>query len=138
VVTARHRSWLVAVDATGALSRADFSRFRDRSGDRFTAEEGVYARENVRAQGAGKERMAQQVGGRDPAKLPPDDHRDRRSGEGRLSRRACQRWLPAGRIITAARLKFVQWLDVVYVQPPSRIHPRGRRRVTRPPHLIVR
>ena len=51
----------MAVDATGALSRPDFSRFRDRSGDRFTAEDGVCTRENVRAQGAGKERMAQQV-----------------------------------------------------------------------------
>ena len=61
MVTSRGRNWLVAADVTGALGYADFNRFRDCSGDWFTAEDGVYARENVRGRGVGKERVAQPV-----------------------------------------------------------------------------
>jgi len=57
----RGRNLLVAVDVAGALGYADFNRFRNRSGDRFTAEDRIYARENVRGRVVGKERAAQLV-----------------------------------------------------------------------------
>jgi L-amino acid N-acyltransferase YncA len=118
VVIGRRRSWLVAIDVTGALGYADFNRFRDRSGDRFTGEDGVYGRENARAEGVAKERMAQlvEIATRpsfrqmiivtgDPAKV------------GSVGVRGSAGFRPAG-TPHAARLKFVQWLDVFYMQRP--------------------
>lgn len=47
-------SWLVATDATGVLGFAYYTQFRDRSAYRFSAEDSVYVREDVRGQGVGK------------------------------------------------------------------------------------
>src|SRR3978361_1231044 len=51
-------SWLVAVDATGVLGYAYYAQFRDRSAYRFTAEDSVYIRDDVRGQGVGKALVA--------------------------------------------------------------------------------
>src|ERR1700710_2553994 len=53
-VIGRGWSWLVATDATGIVGYAYFCQIRERSGYRFTAEDSVYVREDVRGQGVGK------------------------------------------------------------------------------------
>jgi len=57
-VTGRGWSWLVAADATGVLGYAYYAQFRDRSAYRFTAEDSVYVRNDVRGQGVGKALVA--------------------------------------------------------------------------------
>src|ERR1700710_2435831 len=46
--------WLVAADATGVLGYGYYTPFRDRSAYRFTVEDSIYVREDVRGQGVGK------------------------------------------------------------------------------------
>jgi L-amino acid N-acyltransferase YncA len=46
--------WLVAADATGVLGYGYYTRFRDRSAYRYTVEDSIYVREDVRGQGVGK------------------------------------------------------------------------------------
>lgn len=53
IIAAGH-SWLVAGDPTGLLGFAYFDQYRARSAYRFTAENSVYVREDVRGQGVGK------------------------------------------------------------------------------------
>lgn len=57
-VTGSGWSWLVAVDATGVLGFAYYTHFRDRSAYRFTAENSIYVRDDVRGQGVGKALVA--------------------------------------------------------------------------------
>lgn len=57
-IVAAGRSWLVASDATGLLGFAYFDQYRARSAYRFTAENSVYVREDVRGQGVGKALVA--------------------------------------------------------------------------------
>lgn len=52
------RAWVVAADATGILGFAYFEQYRARSAYRFTAEDSVYVREDVRGQGVGKALVA--------------------------------------------------------------------------------
>jgi L-amino acid N-acyltransferase YncA len=49
---------LVATDATGVLGFAYYTQFRDRSAYRFTVEDSIYVREDVRGQGVGKALVA--------------------------------------------------------------------------------
>jgi len=46
--------WLVATDATGVLAYGYYAPFRERSAYRFTVEDSIYVREDVRGQGVGK------------------------------------------------------------------------------------
>src|SRR3978361_153232 len=46
--------WLVATDATGVLGFGYYTPFRARSAYRFTVEDSIYVREDVRGQGVGK------------------------------------------------------------------------------------
>jgi len=118
VVTGRRRSWLVAVDVTGSLGYEDYNRFRDRPDDRFTAADGVYARENGRGQGVGKERVAQLI---ELVTRPSLRQMIPVIGDsakvGALGVHASAGFRSAG-TPHAARLKFVQWLDVVYMRRP--------------------
>src|SRR5579875_3326713 len=47
-------AWLVAADATGVLGYAYYTQFRERSAYRFTVENSIYVRDDVRGQGVGK------------------------------------------------------------------------------------
>ena len=53
--------WLVAVDATGVLGYGYYTPLRERSAYRFTVEDSIYVREDVRGQGVGKALVARLV-----------------------------------------------------------------------------
>src|ERR1700723_1722090 len=53
--------WLVAADATGILGYGYYAPFRERSGYRFTVEDSIYVREDVRGQGVGKALVARLI-----------------------------------------------------------------------------
>ena len=53
--------WLVAADATGVLGYGYYAPFRDRSAYRFTVEDSIYVREDVRGQGVGKALVARLI-----------------------------------------------------------------------------
>jgi L-amino acid N-acyltransferase YncA len=53
--------WLVAVDATGVLGFGYYAPFRNRSAYRFTVEDSIYVREDVRGQGVGKALVARLI-----------------------------------------------------------------------------
>lgn len=57
-ITAAGRAWIVAADPTGLLGFAYFDLYRARSAYRYTAENSVYVREDVRGQGVGKALVA--------------------------------------------------------------------------------
>jgi L-amino acid N-acyltransferase YncA len=117
-VTARGWTWLVAADATGVLGYAYFTQFRDRSAYRFTAEDSIYVREDVRGQGVGKALVAQLVeaatraGFRQMIAVIGDS-----ANVGSVGVHASLGFRLAG-TLRAAGLKFGQWLDVVYMQRP--------------------
>ena len=117
-VTARGWTWLVAADATGVRGYAYFTQFRDRSAYRFTAEDSIYVREDVRGQGVGKALVAQLVeaatraGFRQMIAVIGDS-----ANVGSVGVHASLGFRPAG-TLRAAGLKFGQWLDVVYMQRP--------------------
>ncbi len=56
--TGGRAGWLVATDATGVQGYVIYAQYRDRSGYRFCAEDGVYVRDDVRGQGLGKTLVA--------------------------------------------------------------------------------
>lgn len=117
-VAERGWSWLVAVDATGVLGYAYFTQFRDRSAYRFTAEDSIYVREDVRGQGVGKALVAHlveaatQAGFRQMIAVIGNS-----ANVGSVGVHASLGFRPAG-TLRAAGLKFGQWLDVVYMQRP--------------------
>ena len=57
-IVSRGWSYLVATDATGVLGYAYFSQMRERSAYRYTAENSIYVRDDVRGQGVGKALVA--------------------------------------------------------------------------------
>ncbi|MGH7058270.1 MAG: GNAT family N-acetyltransferase [Acetobacteraceae bacterium] len=57
-VAARGCAWLVAEDESGVLGYGYYAQFRPRSAYRYTCENSVYVREDVRRQGVGKALLA--------------------------------------------------------------------------------
>ena len=53
-ITGQGWNWIVCDDATGVIGYGYFAQFKPRSAYRFTAEDSVYVREDVRGQGVGK------------------------------------------------------------------------------------
>ncbi len=57
-ITSIGHAWIVARDLSGVLGFAYFDQYRHHSAYRFTAEDSVYVREDVRGQGVGKALVA--------------------------------------------------------------------------------
>ncbi len=115
-VVRRGWSWLVAADATGILGYAYFQQFRDRSAYRFTAENSVYVRQDVRGQGVGKllvVRLLQDAdaqGFRQMMAVIGDSE-----NVGSIGVHASLGYHRIG-VLRAVGLKFGRWLDSVYMQ----------------------
>ena len=109
-------AWLVASDATGVLGFAYYSQFRDRSAYRYTAEDSIYIRDDVRGQGVGKAlgaRMidiATQAGFRTMIAVIGDSE-----NVGSIGVHASLGFQHVG-TLRSAGLKFGRWLDVVQMQ----------------------
>ena len=115
-VTGRNWAWLVAVDATGVLGFAYYTQFRDRSAYRFTAEDSVYIREDVRGQGVGKALVAKlidaatEAGFRTMIAVIGDSE-----NVGSVGVHASLGFHTVG-TLRATGVKFGRWLDVVQMQ----------------------
>jgi phosphinothricin acetyltransferase len=115
-VRARGWAWLVATDATGVLGYAYYTQFRDRSAYRFTVENSIYVRDDVRGQGVGKalvERLLEDAtaqGFRQMIAVIGDSE-----NVGSIGVHASLGFARCG-ILRAAGMKFGRWLDVVYMQ----------------------
>ena len=114
--TKRGWAWLVATDATGVLGYAYYAQIRDRSAYRFTAEDSIYVREDVRGQGVGKAlvlrllQAAEQAGFRQMIAVIGDSE-----NIGSVGMHASLGFHHVG-TMRAVGLKFGRWLDTVYMQ----------------------
>jgi len=115
-VVERGWHWLVATDATGVLGYAYYTQFRDRSAYRFTLENSIYVREDVRGQGVGKALVAELIasataaGFRQMIAVIGDSE-----NVGSIGVHASLGFQKVG-TLRAAGMKFGRWLDVVYMQ----------------------
>lgn len=108
--------WLVATDATGVLGFGYYAPFRDRSAYRFTAEDSIYVREDVRGQGVGKAlvsrliELATAAGLRQMIAVIGDSE-----NVGSIGVHASLGFHMIG-TMKAAGIKFGRWIDVVTMQ----------------------
>ncbi|MBV8574516.1 MAG: N-acetyltransferase [Acetobacteraceae bacterium] len=113
---ARGWAWLVAIDETGVLGFAFYTQFRDRPAYRFTAENSIYVREDVRGQGVGKALVAKLIetaaanGFRQMVAVIGDSE-----NVGSIGVHASLGFHRVG-ILRSAGMKFGRWLDAVYMQ----------------------
>ncbi len=109
-------TWLVATDSTGVLGYAYYAQIRDRTAYRFTAENSIYVREDVRGQGVGKALVlkllddAQRAGFRQMVAVIGDSE-----NVGSVGMHASLGFHHVG-TLRAVGLKFGRWLDTVYMQ----------------------
>ncbi|MCS6891768.1 MAG: GNAT family N-acetyltransferase [Rhodovarius sp.] len=117
-VTAAGNAWLVATGESGVLGFAYFAQYRDRSAYRFTAEDSVYVRNDVRGQGVGKALAAALVdaaarrGYRQMIAVIGDSE-----NVGSIGLHLSVGFRQVG-ILRAVGFKFGRWLDVVLMQRP--------------------
>jgi phosphinothricin acetyltransferase len=110
--------WLVATDATGILGYGYYAPFRERSAYRFTVEDSIYVREDVRGQGVGKMlvtrliELATAAGLRQMIAVIGDSE-----NVGSIGVHASLGFHMIG-TMKSAGLKFGRWLDVVTMQRP--------------------
>jgi phosphinothricin acetyltransferase len=115
-VRGRGWAWLVAADASGVLGFAYYTQFRNRIAYRFTVENSIYVRENVRGQGVGKALGARLIedataqGFRQMVAVIGDSE-----NAGSIGVHATLGFQMAG-TWRAVGLKFGRWLDVVTMQ----------------------
>ncbi len=115
-IVERGWSYIVAADATGVLGYAYFSQMRDRSAYRFTAENSIYVRDDVRGQGVGKalvERLlrdAEAAGFRQMVAVIGDSE-----NVGSIGVHSSLGFHRAG-LLRASGLKFGRWVDTVMMQ----------------------
>ena len=116
--TGRGWAWLVAADETGVLGYAYYAQIRDRTAYRFTAEDSIYVREDVRGQGVGKALVlrllaeATAAGFRQMVAVIGDSE-----NIGSVGMHASLGFQQVG-TLRATGLKFGRWLDTVYMQKP--------------------
>ena len=109
-------AWLTATDASGVLGYAYYAQIRDRSAYRYTAEDSIYVREDVRGQGVGKALVArllaeaEAAGFRQMVAVIGDSE-----NVGSVGMHASLGFHHVG-TLRAVGLKFGRWLDVVYMQ----------------------
>ncbi len=117
-ITGRGWSYLVAADDTGVLGYGYYMQFRDRSAYRFSAENSIYVRDDVRGQGVGKALVlrllldAESAGFRQMFAVIGDS--DNVGSIGVHSSVGFQR---CG-LLRASGFKFGRWVDTVYMQRP--------------------
>ena len=110
--------WLAAADATGVLGYGYYTPFRDRSAYRFTVEDSIYVREDVRGQGVGKAlvsrliELATAAGLRQMIAVIGDSE-----NVGSIGVHASLGFQMIG-TMKSAGIKFGRWLDVVTMQRP--------------------
>jgi phosphinothricin acetyltransferase len=110
--------WLVATDATGVLGFGYYAPFRERSAYRFTVEDSIYVREDVRGQGVGKAlvsrliELATAAGLRQIIAVIGDSE-----NVGSIGVHASLGFQMIG-TMRSAGIKFGRWLDVVTMQRP--------------------
>jgi L-amino acid N-acyltransferase YncA len=115
-ITGRGGSALVAVDDTGVLGYAYFSQLRDRSAYRYTVEDSIYVRDDVRGQGVGKALVArllheaEAAGFRQMIAVIGDSE-----NIGSIGVHASLGFKQVG-VLRASGLKFGRWVDTVYMQ----------------------
>ncbi len=117
-------AWLVAEgeglpgEAPGLIGYAYFAQFRDRSAYRFTAENSVYVRDDVRGMGVGKQLVealltrAEAAGFRQMLAVIGDSE-----NVGSIGLHLSLGFQRAG-VMKSAGVKFGRWLDVVFMQRP--------------------
>ena len=109
-------AWLVAADATGILGYAYYTQFRPRSAYRYTVENAIYVRDDVRGQGVGKALVQQLIdiaterGFRQMIAVIGDSE-----NVGSIGVHASLGFHHTG-VLRASGMKFGGWLDVVYMQ----------------------
>ncbi len=110
--------WRVAADSSGVLGYGYYNQFRDRSAYRFTVEDSVYVRDDVRGQGVGKALVRQLVedataqGFRQMIAVIGDSE-----NTGSIGVHASMGFHMVG-TMRSVGLKFGRWLDVVTMQRP--------------------
>lgn len=115
-VTTKGWAWLVAADATGVAGYGYYQQIRDRSAYRFTAEDSIYVREDVRGQGVGKALVvalvsgATEAGFRQMIAVIGDSE-----NIGSIGVHTSLGFRKVG-VLHATGLKFGRWLDTVYMQ----------------------
>jgi phosphinothricin acetyltransferase len=111
-------TWLVAADITGVIGYGYYQQIRDRSAYRFTAEDSIYVRDDVRGQGVGKALVvalleaATAAGFRQMIAVIGDSE-----NIGSIGVHTSLGFQKAG-VLRATGLKFGRWLDTVYMQRP--------------------
>ena len=117
-IKARGWSYLVARDETGVLGYGYFGQFRERSAYRFSAENSIYVRDDVRGQGVGKALVArllvdaEAAGFRQMIAVIGDS-----SNVGSIGVHASLGFQRVG-LLRASGLKFGRWVDTVFMQKP--------------------
>ncbi len=115
-IVGRGWSYLVSVDDTGVLGYAYYTQYRDRSAYRYTAEDSIYVRDDVRGQGVGKAlvarllEQAEAAGFRQMIAVVGDSE-----NIGSIGVHASLGFQRAG-LLRASGLKFGRWVDAVYMQ----------------------
>ncbi len=115
-IVSRGWSYLVATDATGVVGYAYFSQMRDRSAYRYTAEDSIYVRDDVRGQGVGKSLVAKlldeatAMGFRQMIAVIGDS-----DNVGSIGVHASLGFQRAG-LLRATGFKFGRWVDTVLMQ----------------------
>ncbi len=115
-IVARGWSYLAAIDETGVLGYGYFTQIRERSAYRFTAEDSIYVREDVRGQGVGKALVGQLLteatafGFRQMVAVIGDSE-----NVGSIGVHASLGFTRVG-LLRSSGLKFGRWIDTVYMQ----------------------
>lgn len=117
-ITANGWAWLVAADATGVIGYGYYQQIRERSAYRFTAEDSIYVRDDVRGQGVGKALVtalldaATAAGFRQMIAVIGDSE-----NIGSIGVHTSLGFIKVG-VLKSTGLKFGRWLDTVYMQRP--------------------